>query len=112
MTAGGIAADFGTYKNSTFYTMTRLGPNFQQLTKMLVRMLNQYRWNKIRLIYEPTGERNVSNKHCYLATNDIHYGIMFSEDARGVKQDYKKIERREEMLENMEEFLSIDVASE
>ena len=112
ITAGGLAANFGINKKSVFSTVTRVGPNFNSLVNLLIKILDYYKWNKVRLIYRPEGQREVMSGHCHIAANDIHYGFMEEANHREIRleQDYKKFERDEEILNNLEEYIGLQFA--
>ncbi|XP_050396717.1 uncharacterized protein LOC126815201, partial [Patella vulgata] len=45
------------YKDTTYGMLTRVGPvNFQTLSLMFGKILNHYKWNRLKLLYESSGQ--------------------------------------------------------
>ena len=110
ITAGGTAGDFGLAKHSVFSTLTRVGPNFNTLVRFLVEVLQYYKWNKLSLIYDPYGQKEISSKYCHIAANDIHYGLRAHAHTKNFTQDYKKFENPNEILSDLPKFIGLQSA--
>ena len=114
ITAGGMAGDFGIKKIPVFSTLTRVGPNFNTLVHLFIKVLAYYKWNKVQLIYHPEGQQEVVNRHCHIAANDIHYGFRGAAMHPDISlvHTYKKFETNEEILGNLGEYIGLEYAGE
>lgn len=95
ITPGAMARDFAEMKASMFRLMTRVGPSVNSLVLVLMAVLYEYRWSKMKVIYNPIGQDYVTIRYCHIVADGLHYGI------RG-KPQYAKFEKEEEILTRME----------
>ncbi|CAG5119272.1 unnamed protein product, partial [Candidula unifasciata] len=66
VTPGAMAGDFGFLKTSMFPLLTRVGSNFNSLLELLARFLKHFRWQKMKLIYNPDGFANIMDRYCHI----------------------------------------------
>ena len=72
VTAGGMAADFGSHKLQMYPLLTRVGPHLTSLVEVVIGILDYYNWRKVKLVYSPTYPGEVIQKFCHLAVHSIH----------------------------------------
>ena len=102
VTAGAMASDFGLLKKSTYPLLTRVGPDFNSLSKFLLAVLDYYRWRKVKLIYRPFGQEEVIEKFCHLAADGLHRSFLERQKQGYVfEQDYFKFIRTLDILNKL-----------
>ena len=72
VTAGGMAADFGSHKLQMYPLLTRVGPHLTSLVEVVISILDFYQWRKVKLVYSPSYPGEVIQKFCHLAVHSIH----------------------------------------
>lgn len=95
ITPGAMARDFAEMKASMFRLMTRVGPSVNSLVLVLMAVLYEYQWSKMKVIYNPIGQNYVTIRYCHIVADGLHYGIPG-------KPQYAKFEKEEEILTRME----------
>ena len=73
ITPGALSSDFA--KKDMFSLVTRLGPNFNSLVAFLLTVLSRFRWARVMLAYDSSGQGHIVEKFCHVAANGIHYGL-------------------------------------
>lgn len=74
ITAGAMARDFA--RRGSYPLLTRVGPNFNSLSRAILDILAHFHWNKVKLIYEPDGHKDVIEKFCHLAADGLHQDFL------------------------------------
>lgn len=110
LTAGAMAADYANYKLTEYPLLTRVGPNFTSLVQFLSSILYRFNWNIVKLVYNPSGQKNIVEKFCHIAVDGIHHGLKDSSKGNNFKVPYFKFDVTEELLRNMKVEFGVDVA--
>ena len=92
ITAGGLAAEYGTEKRTVFSQITRVGPNFNTLIYFFREVMRIHNWKHLKLLYNPDGQSDLSSRTCHIAVHDLHYGLL---------QSYEKFEEDSEVLNDL-----------
>ena len=98
VTPGAMARDFAIAKSSMFNYMTRVGPNFNSLVYFLVAILKNFHWQKVSLVYDPEGQKDIFDRYCHIAIDGIHYGFKTQTEVPNLHQEYLKFDNLEDIL--------------
>lgn len=103
ITPGAMASDFARLKGSEFRLMTRVGSSVNSLVLMLMAVLQEYQWSKMKILYNPDGQDHITNRYCHIVADGVHYGMP-------IKPQYTKFEKKEEILSQMETDIGRETA--
>jgi Receptor family ligand binding region len=81
VTVGAMARDYGVDRNKEFPMLTRVGANFNSLTQFLMKLLINFKWRSVIMVYDPQGHGTEIEKFCHLTVDSIHQTIL--------KEEYK-----------------------
>ncbi len=102
LTAGAMAGDFGVLKTSIYSMMTRVGPDINSLARFVFSFMDYYKWHKVKLLFEPSGQGSVFERFCHLAVDGIHSAILNRQKAGyNITQDYFKFGDPQEIIERL-----------
>ncbi|XP_060073901.1 atrial natriuretic peptide receptor 3-like [Ylistrum balloti] len=85
---GGLAQDFRD-KEKEYQTLTRMGMAFDSMTRFLLAAIAHYRWPKLKLLYDPDGQKEISERFCFLVASAIIKEIKTKR--KDMKGDYKQL---------------------
>lgn len=90
ITSGGLASDFTEKFTGVaeYGTLTRVGPNFAALSKAALRLLEYNHWVKVKLMYDPDGQNQVSKGMCHLAVSGLISKLLKAK----VEHEYYKMD--------------------
>ncbi|XP_065320096.1 receptor-type guanylate cyclase gcy-28-like isoform X1 [Gordionus sp. m RMFG-2023] len=74
ISAGTLTHDFGknkTLPDSEFPLLTRVGPSFNSMAKVIVKILIQFDWNRVAILHETNSHPEVMDRYCYYASTGI-----------------------------------------
>ncbi|KAK6184970.1 hypothetical protein SNE40_007307 [Patella caerulea] len=96
ISGGAMARDFFVYKDTTYGMLTRVGPvNFETLSLMFGKILNHYKWNRLKLLYESSGQDYIVTGFCHLLTEALHYDLLTVHPK--IEQDYFRLDEGVDM---------------
>lgn len=75
---GGFAHNFGANKSkgdAEYQTLTRIGPTFDSLVHALTNTIEQFKWKRVKLIYDGPGRDNIFENFCFLASAAIIHHV-------------------------------------
>ena len=107
ISGGAMAREFALKKNTTYTQLTRVGPvNFHSLSKLMELIFFYFKWKRLKLLYESSGQDVYVTGFCHLATEAVHYNLI---DKRApIKQDYFRLDG----IKDYGEMLAKEVAQD
>ncbi|KAI0232574.1 Atrial natriuretic peptide receptor 3, partial [Lamellibrachia satsuma] len=76
VSVGAMALDFFTRRQSVYPLLTRAGPaNLQTLAQSFIRLMDDYVWTKVKVLYERDGRGEIISAFCHLTSEALVYGI-------------------------------------
>ncbi|GFR73204.1 atrial natriuretic peptide receptor 3-like [Elysia marginata] len=69
ITPGALAGAFG--EEMTFPFLIRVGANFHSTAQMMVSIMDQYKWNRIKIIYDPNGLNSIMDRYCFVGKTTL-----------------------------------------
>ncbi|XP_076469673.1 atrial natriuretic peptide receptor 3-like [Babylonia areolata] len=103
LTAGAIARDFALGKQGNYDLITRVGASINSLLDFLLEIMHEFKWKRIKQVYDPVAQDMVGDKVCHIVTDGLHYGLKYQDIIPGVEQDYEKFESVDSLLERLPE---------
>ncbi|KAK6184932.1 hypothetical protein SNE40_007280 [Patella caerulea] len=70
LSPGGFAHDFGDDKriaNAEYSSLTRVGATFNSLAVSMIDMVKEFKWRRVKVIYDGNGHGNITPRFCFLA---------------------------------------------
>ncbi|CAG5128247.1 unnamed protein product, partial [Candidula unifasciata] len=78
ITAGATAIDFYLYKNTTYSTLTRVGPaNLQGCMEFIEAILAHHQWRRFKALYNSVGQDDNLFAFSHLLTEYLHYHMSY-----------------------------------
>ncbi|XP_041355328.1 atrial natriuretic peptide receptor 3-like [Gigantopelta aegis] len=108
VTPGGFAHDFGANKSeedAEYPTLTRVGLTFNSLTLLVLKLIEQFKWKKVTVVYDGKGHDDVAPRFCYLAAGAF---MKYSKD-HALPHGFEIFHPTTESVDNM---LREDVAAD
>ena len=110
VTAGAMAADFG-HKNTYYHLLTRVGTTLNSLTEGVLTMVFHLGWRRVKLLYNPLGYGDITDRYCHLATEALHLSLnRRRRKDPSIVHDYYKFLHLNEMLENLPTEIGLEYA--
>ena len=76
VSVGAMALDFFKRRQSVYPLLTRAGPaNLQSLAQSFIRLMDDYKWTKVKVLYEREGRGEIVSAFCHLTSEALVYGI-------------------------------------
>ena len=89
VSVGAMALDFFTRRQAVYPLLTRAGPaNLQSLAQSFIRLMDDYAWTKVKVLYERDGRGEIVSAFCHLASEALVYGIPKTH----ISLDYYRLE--------------------
>ncbi|XP_041355327.1 atrial natriuretic peptide receptor 3-like [Gigantopelta aegis] len=110
VTAAAMARDFGRVKKSMFQLLTRVGPIFNSLVEMLILIFKHFKWNRVKLIYDPEANEHIVDRYCHILTDGIHHGLR-TERRKNLTHEYYKFHKMADILSGLEHEIGREFAA-
>ncbi|XP_041355357.1 atrial natriuretic peptide receptor 3-like [Gigantopelta aegis] len=110
VSGGAMAREFALFKNTTYSHLTRVGPvNFHSLSKLIELIFIHFKWKRLKLLYEGTGQDKYVTGFCHLATEAVHYNLL--DKGAPIQQDYFRLDGIKDYAEMLSKEVAQDYAS-
>ncbi|RUS73911.1 hypothetical protein EGW08_018331 [Elysia chlorotica] len=105
ITPGALAGAFGEEK--TFPNLVRVGANFYSMASMIISIMDQFTWSRVKVIYDPNGLNSIMDRYCFVASDTIVKTLRTDPDK---VQDYQAFYNVKEFFQAMNEEIGNDWA--
>lgn len=93
VTVGALDRDFLSNRRVSYPLLTRAGPvNLFELTDTILEVMHEYRWRRMKLLYEHYAGSDVIPPFCHLAAGTVWYLLDSASSQRLVRKHYHKFD--------------------
>ena len=85
---GAMAQDFFDRRSTVYPMLTRAGPSFLELSRFFASAMREYKWKKMKLIYQKHSDLDIIPVFCHLVSDTF---VQTLPD-EGITLDYRRLD--------------------